>query len=162
MKHLLLTAALIATPAFAEDDALYSFQFLTPEVAMKAAMGAMTFCRDQGYQVGVSVTDRFGGEQAFVRDRFAGSHVNETAHRKAWTAASFRGDTLTLAETTGPDTRFAGIRDLTMPLALGGGVPIESAGSIVGGIGVSGAPDPKFDDDCARAGIEAIIDDLGF
>jgi uncharacterized protein GlcG (DUF336 family) len=39
---------------------------------------------------------------------------------------------------------------------------VEAAGSIVAGIGVSGAPGGDQDDACARAGIEAITDKLEF
>jgi uncharacterized protein GlcG (DUF336 family) len=45
---------------------------------------------------------------------------------------------------------------------LGGGVQILSAGSTVGGIGVSGAPGGDSDDVCARAGILAVEDKLAF
>ena len=44
----------------------------------------------------------------------------------------------------------------------GGGVQVEAAGSIVGGIGVSGAPGGELDDACARAGIESITEKLEF
>ena len=39
---------------------------------------------------------------------------------------------------------------------------IESGGSLVGGIGVSGAPGGDRDDVCAKAGIDAIRDSLEF
>jgi uncharacterized protein GlcG (DUF336 family) len=45
-------------------------------------------------------------------------------------------------------------------VALGGGVPIEGGGSILGGIGVSGAPGGDIDEKCANAGIAAIKDAL--
>jgi uncharacterized protein GlcG (DUF336 family) len=45
---------------------------------------------------------------------------------------------------------------------LGGGLLIEAGGSIVGGIGVSGAPGGTEDDACARAGIDAVRDRLEF
>ena len=165
MKKYLLAAALAVTavPAMAQDEeGLVEFSMLKPEVAMTLATTAMEYCRDNGYQVGVSVVDRFGNEQVFIRDRYAGTHVRETAYRKAWTAVSFRTDTLALGELTQPGSMMFGIRDLSMALALGGGVPVEAAGSIVAGIGVSGAPGPDIDDDCARQGIEAIIDIIGF
>ena len=165
MKKYLLAAALAVTavPAMAQDEeGLVEFSMLKPEVAMTLATAAMEYCRDNGYQVGVSVVDRFGNEQVFIRDRYAGTHVRETAHRKAWTAVSFRTDTLALGELTQPGSLMFGIRDLSMALPLGGGVPVEAAGSIVAGIGVSGAPGPDIDDDCARQGIEAIIDLIGF
>ncbi|MGC9420477.1 MAG: GlcG/HbpS family heme-binding protein [Rhodovulum sp.] len=163
MKKLVFAAAM-ALPAggAAAQDAFVEFKALKPELAIQAAVAAMEYCRAEGYQVGVAVTDRFGTLQAFVRDRFAGAHVEETARRKAWTAASFRTDTLALGELTAPGTMFSGIRDLSQPLALGGGVMIEHAGSIVGAIGVSGAPGPDLDDDCARQGIAAIEEEMGF
>lgn len=159
---MLFAAALLTDPAAAQDDAFVTFQVLKPEIAIKAAISAMEACRTAGYQVGVTVVDRFGNTQIFVRDRFAGLHVEETAYRKAWTAVSFREDTLSLDVVIEPGSQMQGIRDISVALPLGGGVPVESAGSIVAGIGVSGAPSPEFDDTCARAGIEAIEDDIGF
>lgn len=151
----------IASPAAAQD-AFVEFKVLTPEIAQKAAEAALKDCRDKGYQVGVMVVDRFGIPQVYLRDRFAGLHVFETARRKAWTAVSFRGDTTGLAEVTQPGNEAYGIRQLSEPLALGGGLIIEAEGSIVAGIGVSGAPSPLIDDECAEAGIEAIFDDIAF
>jgi uncharacterized protein GlcG (DUF336 family) len=156
-------ASIMAVPALAEDeDAFVTFQVLKPEYAQRAAVAAMESCRAAGYQVGVMVVDRFGIPQAYVRDRYAGLHVFETARRKAWTAVSFRTDTLSLGELTAPGEMMAGIRELSEPLALGGGLVIEASGSIVAGIGVSGAPGPDLDADCAQAGIDAIMDDIAF
>jgi uncharacterized protein GlcG (DUF336 family) len=39
---------------------------------------------------------------------------------------------------------------------------IEGAGSLLGGIGVSGAPGGEADEACAKAGIKAVADDLEF
>ncbi|SPH16553.1 hypothetical protein DEA8626_00063 [Defluviimonas aquaemixtae] len=163
MRKLLLAMALVSGPAIAQDDeALVQFEVMKPEIALKLAQAALESCRDQGYQVGVAVVDRFGVTQVFLRDRFAGPHVEETARRKAWTAVSFRTDTLTLAEETAPDKISSGIRNLSMALPLGGGVPVDAAGSLVGGVGVSGAPGPDIDDACARDGIAAVEEDIAF
>lgn len=167
MRYFLAATCLLVltgpVPAAAQDDeALVTFQSLRPEVALELAQAALLSCRDGGYQVGVSVVDRFGVEQVFLRDRFAGPHTGETAFRKAWTAVSFRADTLSLDTTTGPDGIASGIRHLSLALPLGGGVPIEAAGSMVGGVGVSGAPGPDIDDECARAGIAAIENQIAF
>lgn len=163
MRKLAFALTLIAAPAAAQDDgALVTFQVMKPEVALRLAQAALENCREQGYQVGVAVVDRFGVTQVFLRDRFAGPHVEETARRKAWTAVSFRTDTLSLAEETAPDKISSGIRHLSMALPLGGGVPVDAAGSLVGGVGVSGAPGPDLDDACARTGIEAVANDLAF
>jgi uncharacterized protein GlcG (DUF336 family) len=42
------------------------------------------------------------------------------------------------------------------PRGQRGGLPIVEAGIIQGGCGVSGAPTPEQDEECARAGIEAL------
>ena len=41
-------------------------------------------------------------------------------------------------------------------LILGGGLPIEIGGEVVGGIGVGGAPGTHLDDACAQEGLDAI------
>ena len=164
MKHLAALALIAAAGgAAAEDDAFVTFQALRPELAQEMAEAALIACRDAGYQVGVTVVDRFGQPQVFLRDRFAGAHVYETSRRKAWTAVSFRTNTTDLAVATGPGTNSSAIRHLSEALPLGGGLMVmEGGGSIVAGIGVSGAPDPDLDDTCAEAGIAAIEDRIAF
>ncbi|MBK0398342.1 heme-binding protein [Limibaculum sp. M0105] len=160
-----LSIALVPFAGHAQDGdgAFVDTKILKPELALEMAVAAMEDCRQQGYQVGVAVVDRYGGLQAFIRDRFAGPHVEEIAPRKAWTAVSFRTDTLALDRETQPGTMSAGIRDSARALALGGGVPVVSGdGALVAGIGVSGAPGPDLDDACARAGIAAIEAEIAF
>lgn len=167
MNNLTRTAAVLcafATPTLAQDDSAFvQFQVLKPEVAQQMAQAALIACRDAGYQVGVTVVDRFGIPQVFIRDRFAGIHVYETSRRKAWTAVSFRTNTTDLAIDTQPGKVSSGIRHLNEALPLGGGLVVyEGGGSIVAGIGVSGAPGPDLDDACAEAGIAAIEDQIAF
>jgi uncharacterized protein GlcG (DUF336 family) len=50
----------------------------------------------------------------------------------------------------------AGIRNLPGVVIIGGGLIVESGGSLVGAIGVSGAPGGAADEACAKAGVEAI------
>lgn len=145
-----------------EDDAVMTYKGLKPDFAVQVATAAMEHCREQGYQVGVAVVDRTGLLQAFVRDRFAGAHTVETATRKAWTAVSFRTNTTDLDTVTQPGSDAYGIRFIDKALPLGGGIMIESGGSMLGAVGVSGAPGPELDDVCAEAGIAAIEDALGF
>lgn len=142
------------------EDATFEMKVMTPETALKVAKAALESCREKGYQVAVVVVDRMGVPQTMIRDRFAGPHSPDTAFRKAWTAISFRGDTLELAANTAPGTPQSGAREINNALMVGGGVPIEAGGSIVGGIGISGAPTGEEDDACARAGIEAVRTDL--
>jgi uncharacterized protein GlcG (DUF336 family) len=153
--------AMAVTPAKSEEDALVSFEVLAPKLALELAVATMDACADDGYQVAVAVVDRFGIPQAMIRDRFAGAHTPETAIRKAWTAASFRTNTLQLDANLGvPGDQTFGARDIPGALVLGGGVLVEVAGRLVGAIGVSGAPSPEADEDCAYLGLAAIEDRL--
>lgn len=166
MRRMMIAAAAaaLAAPAAAQDDgAFVTFQVLKPEVALEMADAAMEACRAQGYQVGVTVVDRFGVPQVFLRDRFAGLHVYEVSRRKAWTAVSFRTDTSDLDRATNPGEISQGIRAVSEALPLGGGLMVRTgAGDLVGGIGVSGAPGPDIDDVCAQAGIDAVADQIAF
>ncbi|MBV8037671.1 heme-binding protein [Roseateles sp.] len=158
MKRLLMLATLALTASAHAADAppLYSAQQLTPETALAAAQAALAHCRLAGHQVAVAVVDRSGLVQVLLRDRFAGAHTLDIAPRKAWTAASFRMPTATLAAETQAGKTMSGIRQSTQVMAIGGGQVIEAAGSIVGAIGVSGAPGAEADDACALAGVRAV------
>lgn len=153
-----------ASPAASAQPAsgTHAIRVLTPEAALKAVNAAVLDCRKRGYQVSVAVVDRFGIEQATWRDRFAGAHTPEFALDKAWTAVSFRSSTTDLARATQAGQPSSGIRHMPRFASVGGGLLIEAGGSIIGGIGVSGAPNGDADDDCAKAGLAAIKDDLDF
>ena len=154
--------ALASGPALAAEPATFTLKALTPETALKAAQAALAKCRADGYQVSVAVVDRSGLVQVVVRDRYAGAHSPETATGKAWTAVSFRTNTSDLIKITQPGQPSSGIRNLPGVVAVGGGLKIEAGGSIVAGIGVSGAPGGDADDVCANAGIKAIAESLEF
>jgi uncharacterized protein GlcG (DUF336 family) len=148
-------------PARAQD-ALVTFKFLSPHLALELAQATLADCRKRGFQVAVAVVDRFGVPQVMLRDRFAGPHTPRTAIGKAWTAVSFRTNTTELVGATQPGSPQAGVRSLPRAVILGGGVMVEAGGALVGGIGVSGAPGGDADDACAKAGIAAVRDKLDF
>jgi uncharacterized protein GlcG (DUF336 family) len=148
-------------PAFAQDNFVTS-KSLTPEVALELARASLAECRKRGFQVAVAVVDRSGIVQVILRDRFAGPHTPSTASGKAWTAATFRTNTTELLAISQPGMMQAGLRHLPGVVILGGGMIVEASGSLVGAVGVSGAPGGDADDACAKAGIEAIRDKLDF
>ena len=156
----LAAAGLAAGSGASAQDATFSVRLLTPETALKAAQAALARCRGNGFQVAVAVVDRMGVVQVLLRDRFAGPHTPETATGKAWTAVSFRTNTTELADATQAGRAQSGIRQRPGVVAVGGGLMIEAGGSLLGAIGVSGAPGGKEDDVCAAAGIAAIRESL--
>lgn len=162
MKKILAFTLLSSTPLYG-DDTYVDFRALKPSINLTMAQAALERCRAAGYQIGVMVTDRFGIPQVFLRDQYAGIHVFETTQRKAWTAVTFRTATGELSELTAAGTELAGLRNLSKAMMVGGGLPVlDGEGSLVAGIGVSGAPGGDQDENCAAAGIAAIEDDIAF
>ena len=161
MRKSLLSLLLMPLSVQAQQ-AVFETKSMTPETALTAARAALEHCRKAGYQVAVAVVDRAGVPQVMLRDRFAGTHTVRVSIDKAWTAASFRIPTSTLAKETQAGMPMSGLRSHPRVLAIGGALPIESGGSMVGAIGVSGAPGGDADDVCAAAGIKAIADALAF
>ena len=157
----LLLAPLLSAPVRAEEG-LVTFKSMNVDLALALARAALADCQKQGYQVTVAVVDRFGVTQVLLRDRFAGAHTVPTATGKAWTAVRFRTDTSEMIAPTQPDMPQAGVRSLPGVTVIAGGVMVEAGGSLIGAVGVSGAPLGANDEACAKAGIAAIRDKLDF
>lgn len=162
MRELLLALGLLAPALAMGQGATFAVKQMTPETALKAAQAALAKCRAEGFQVAVAVVDRAGLPQVMLRDRFAGAHTPDMAQRKAWTAVSFRTNTADLDREMQPGRPSFGVRNLPNVAAVAGGMTIEAGGSLLGAIGVSGAPGPASDDLCAKAGIAAIAESLEF
>jgi uncharacterized protein GlcG (DUF336 family) len=166
MRYPILIAAAVlalgAAPAIAGDDATVTYKSLSPETALEAAQAAMKKCRDNGFQIAVAVVDRFGQPQVMLRDRFAGLPAADAATRKAYTALGFRAATSDLAKSIKSGQRDSGLALLPHVAMLGGGLMIEAGGTLLGGIGVSGAPGGDKDEECAKAGLDAIRDKIDF
>ncbi len=155
LLYLLVTAGPV--PAEEEQPVLITIPRMSLDTALSAAQTAIDTCRKEGVQVAVTIVDRGGHPQVVLRDVLAMSLTLAISHNKAYTALSFNTPTSQLTQ------RF------TSPFSVGktpglvfsaGGLPIQAAGSIIGGIGVSGAPSGETDEKCAQAGLDAIQDDL--
>jgi uncharacterized protein GlcG (DUF336 family) len=160
MKRTVFALGILAAVSAAQAQGTFNVKILTPETALKASQAALESCRKSGFQVAVAVVDRMGVVQVLLRDRFAGPHTPDMAAAKAYTAVSFRTNTTELAEATQPGRPSSGIRHRPGVAAVGGGMMIEAGGSLLGAIGVSGAPGGREDDACAAAGIAAIREDI--
>ena len=130
---------------------------LTLDYAVRAAQATIAACREQGMNITVAIVDRGGHVQVALRDTLAMPLSLTIAEQKAYAAMNFNVPTSEMAN------RF------TSPFSVGkvqgiilsaGGLPITAGGSILGAIGVSGAPSGQVDEECAQAGIDAISDYL--
>jgi uncharacterized protein GlcG (DUF336 family) len=159
-KNTLIALSVLSTSSVAmADDAplLIPVQRLDVGIATKAAQATMDACRKEGLNIAVTIIDRGGHTQVALRDTMAMPITIPISKQKAYAAMNFNLPTSEL------ETRF------TSPFAppkidglitSAGGLPITAGSSIVGGIGVSGAPSGETDEACAKAGLDAISVDL--
>lgn len=152
----LSSLVLFGSSAIAEDEAMtVDIKRLTAESAIAVATAAMLECRKQGYQATATVVDKNGIIQAVARDTLAPPISIPISKAKAFTAVNFSADTSAMAERANTGVgRFDGV------LMSAGGVVINVGGVIYGAVGVSGAPSGEIDEECAKAGVEAIAEDL--
>ena len=150
-------AVVLSMPTPGSADELPKESVLPLSMATKALHAALEACKKDGYRVSVSLVDRAGILRAMGRADGAGSHTVESSRKKAYTASSLRRPTTELAELIGKVPTLQALRDMNPEiLILGGGLPIEISGDVVGAIGVGGAPGAHLDDACAQAGLDAI------
>jgi uncharacterized protein GlcG (DUF336 family) len=133
---------------------------LPTALAVEAASETVAACASQGYHETAQVVDADGVVIATIRSDVAGAHTLDSAFYKAYTAASFKSDTLALAERAKGEDSIAPLSRLPHVMFFGGGVPIKLGDETIGAIGASGAPLGKLDDACARAGLDKIKDRL--
>ncbi len=151
-----LLSLALATPLMADEEvSMVSTKRLTLFTAVKIAQAAIEECTKKGIQIGVTVVDREGIVQVTLRDTIAAQVTVPISQAKAYTAANFNSATSAMADRANtPVGRFPGF------VMSAGGVPIQVGGALVGAVGVSGAPAGETDEECAVAGINAVIDDL--
>jgi uncharacterized protein GlcG (DUF336 family) len=160
-KHLAFFAFLgltfISAQAVAEDTLILKRPIMTLDAAEKIARTAIDTCRKKGINIGVTVVDRSGQTLVVMRDTLAMPLTLDISQQKAYSALSFNTTTASL------EGRFKGpgsVAKVDGVITSAGGIPITAAGNILGGIGVSGAPSGKTDEECAKAGLKSVSTDL--
>lgn len=143
--------------AAGEQPVVINVKRMSMETALHIAQATIAQCRKEGVQVAVTVVDRSGQTQVVLRDVLAMDLTLTISYQKAYTAMSFNSPTSELAKRFNSVGSVAKV-DNVLPSA--GGVPVTAGGTILGGVGVSGAPSGLTDEKCARAGVEAVHADL--
>lgn len=156
-RVLTICIILASMPIGAAAENLPKEPILPLAMAQKAAAAAMAKCEEGGYHVSVAVVDQGGNIRTLFRGDGAGPHTVDSSSRKAYTSASLRRSTQHLAELVAKMPTLRALGDMNdKVLILGGGLPIEFNGTVVGGIGVGGAPGTQLDEACAAAGLLSI------
>lgn len=159
----LLTLTLLATPlpalAAAQPDILPVKQ-IGLELARDIAMASIEACRKDGYNVSAVVIDRAGHLQVAMRDSLAARHTLEIAERKAGMAVMSGSDSGEFRAARG-DIR-PELNHINGLIVMDGALPIRAAGSLIGAVGVSGAPGGDKDRACAAAALQKVQERLEF
>jgi uncharacterized protein GlcG (DUF336 family) len=127
--------------------------FLTLAAAKIAADTAMSSALAKGYPVSVTVVDRDGIVIAQQRADTATGATVQVSLSKAVAAVGFQMPTSAIQDYAKANPGAVNIQGFSI---LPGGLPISLDGSVVAGIGVSGAPTGEIDASCATDGINAI------
>lgn len=151
--------ALVAAPVRAQ--AVISERSLSADAAIEAATAALKRCRQDGYQVAVTVLDQAGRTKAVVSDDRGRLHTLEHSLRKAYTALTYRTSSAEYGQRVASTPTAAGTLHLEKITTAAGGLPIRAGNDVVGAIGVSGSPGGDKDEVCAKAGIDKIAAGLG-
>ena len=150
---LLIGSMLLSGLAFAKD--LPTVEVLKTEFAQQIAKTAYAHCVEQGFTPSVSIVDQQGTLIYFQRGEGIGPHSAKTSFRKAYTAASLKMPTSTLAAFVDMP-KFSQLAKMGDDiLLLPGGLPIINKGVVIGGIGMSGAPSPELEEKCAADALAA-------
>lgn len=122
--------------------------------ALQVAQKAVTQCKANGYAVTATVVDAAGTPLVQIRDDNAGPHTLNSSYHKAFTAVSLKKPTADFSDMIAKNPKLDALRDMDERLLfLGGGLPIVVNDTIIGGVGVGGAPGAHLDAECANAGI---------
>lgn len=154
-------AVIAGNPAFSatktDQPLTVNIKRLSLDTALRIDKAAIDKYRKEGVQIAVTVVDRDGDEQIVMRDTLAMDISIPISKKKAYTAMAFNSPTSAMQDRFPEAYNVPKIDEL---LISAGGIPINIAGNILGGIGVSGAPSDLTDEACAQAGLAAVQEDL--
>ena len=152
---LVIAGPLAATAAYAQSKPGLSLR-----LSMEALNEAIRACDAKGYKVAVSVVDTDGVIKVQARGDESPIHSQRFSFRKAYTIVSMgpmfgvdASSALVKSLSASPQG-LANVQSGETPLLfIPGGAIIRAGKSIVGAIGVSGAPSSFEDEACAMAGV---------
>lgn len=133
---------------------------MSMELAAEVAKRSVAACRKQGYWVSAVVVDRSANVQVVMRDTYAARFTMDIARQKANAVIMAGTDSQTFV------TNRADIRDelnnIDGLIMMAGALPVKSGDTMLGAVGVSGAPGGEKDAACAQQALDALKERLAF
>ncbi|WP_017925322.1 heme-binding protein [Thioalkalivibrio sp. HL-Eb18] len=152
-------AACLGLASVAQAD-VFNQRMMSMELANDIAEAAVLACREKGHQTSAVVVDRAGNDRAVLRDNLAAVQTIQIAGDKA-RATVMSGTSSGNFRDNREDIRME-MNHVDGIIMLEGGLPIEVAGSMIGAVGVSGAPGGDLDEECAQAALDSVQERLDF
>ena len=156
-----MVVAVVSHSVVCAQSHIVSLQKLDWSTAEHLASEAVRVCQAQGYSVTATVVDTTGHQQVVIKGDTVPLQSLSVSYRKAYTAYSyglaFNKNTtseLIAAKVTGPAN--GALNTIPEVLFVPGGVTVRTAsgGTVLGGLGVSGAPGGEKDEACALAAVK--------
>ena len=137
---------------------------LTLDLAKKMAAACEAKAKQENWKMNIAVVN--DGANLVYFEHMDGAFLGSIyiSQHKAMTSANFPFPTRTFGELAfgkdGKPGMVPGIADVPGIITFAGGLPIMTGNKVqIGGIGVSGGTSDQ-DEECARAGLNAVADDL--
>jgi len=150
-------AMLLAAPGMALSAQPAAVYDMTQELGSKLVTEALSICHDMHRQGVAAVVDRGGNLVALMRDDNVGPHNSQAAWRKAFTALSTKTPTKQLAIKAQSSPDSVNLNTVNELLLLGGGVPVNYRGQVIGAVGMAGTGGAESDDRCGAEAINRVF-----
>lgn len=139
---------------------------LSWRLASQLAADAVGICASRGYSVTATVVDTTGHQQAVVKGDTVPLQSLSVSYRKAYTAYSYgqafdKASTGDLIRSGHGGPADAALNTIPEVLFVPGGVTIRSGKTVLGGLGVSGAPGGEKDEMCAAEALAHFQNQIG-
>jgi len=130
------------------------------DLAMEVAKHSVESCRKKGYWTSAVVVDRSANVQVALRDTHAARFTMDIARQKANLVIMSGTDSSSFVPKRS-DIRNE-LNNIDGLIMMQGGVAIKSGDTILGAVGVSGAPGGEIDEACALQALESLKERLAF
>ncbi len=155
---MLISSGLFSANVFGAD--VLTQKNIGLEAANDIAKMSIEACRKDGFNVSAVVVDKHGNLRSAMRDDLAAKYTLEIAQRKA-NMVIMSGIASGSLRSARADIRQE-LNHIDGLIVMQGGLPIRASGSLIGAVGVSGAPGGDKDEACAAVAIENIAARLEF